>query len=420
MPPLFPARRGAPTAIAVVSTYPPTRCGLATFSASLIDALRAQSPTSDIGVLAIDPPRHHPQADMVAALRGGAPADLDAAARALHRFDAVVVQHEYGIYAGDDGVAVIGLLDRMATPAVTVLHTVLERPSDSQRRVLEQVVERSAAVVVMADVARDRILRGYGVDASRIHVIPHGSMVPRAATNEPSRDRPTLLTWGLLGPGKGVEAGIDAMVGLRDLTPRPRYLVAGQTHPKVRERSGESYRAMLAARAEQQGVGDLVEFDDRYLDRATLAALLHDAVAVVLPYESDEQVTSGVLVDAVAAGRPVVATAFPHAVELLGRGAGLTVPHADVDALTRALRAVLSDDALATELRHAASRIAPELSWGAVARRYLHLIDTVTTPNVPVQPARPTQPARRSQASRAARAARPDASAGSHAAVPIP
>lgn len=368
----FPRDVSAPRSVAVVSTYPPTRCGIATFSAALVAALRAQD-AARTAVMAVREAGAQPNPDVIGTLTAGHPRALDRAASALRLFDVVIVQHEYGIYPGPDGAAVVGLLDRLDGPVVTVLHTVLEHPTMSQQRVLEQVVAASSAVVVMTEVAGNRLLGRYAVDDAKVRVIPHGSSVPLDVLPERLDDRPTLLTWGLLGPGKGVEVAIDALSRLRDLRPQPRYIVAGQTHPKVRDAHGESYRDMLVARARDRGVSHLVDFDDRYLDRQALTALIRQADVVVLPYESREQVTSGVLVDAVACGRPVVASAFPHAVELLGRGAGITVPHNDAAAFARALRAVLVDPAVAAGLRAAARAIAPELSWNAVAQRYLQL-----------------------------------------------
>ena len=192
---------------------------------------------------------------------------------------------------------------------------------------------------------------------------PDGALSSRAA-------RPTILTWGLLGPGKGIEWVVDALAQLRDLEPEPRYLVVGETHPRVVERAGESYRYGLMARATARGVGDLVEFDDRYLSLAALGRIIAGADVVVLPYDSREQVTSGVLVEALAAGKPVVATGFPHAVEMLGGGTGLIVPHGDSVAMAAALRRVLTEPGLAARLGAEAAAVAPQLLWPAVADRY--------------------------------------------------
>jgi glycosyltransferase involved in cell wall biosynthesis len=184
-----------------------------------------------------------------------------------------------------------------------------------------------------------------------------------------------MLTWGLLGPGKGIERVIDALPSLRDLVPRPHYLVVGETHPRVLEREGEAYRKWLTARARRLGVADMMTFRAGYLDVAALGSLAATADVVILPYDSREQVTSGVLIEAVTAGRPVIATAFAHAVELLGTGAGLVVDHDDPDAMGAAIRQVLCEPAQAASMAKRALVLAPDLVWSAVAARYCTLAD---------------------------------------------
>jgi polysaccharide biosynthesis protein PslF len=182
-----------------------------------------------------------------------------------------------------------------------------------------------------------------------------------------------------LGPGKGIEWAIDAVATLVDVRPRPTYVIAGATHPKVLARSGEAYREMLIGRAWSSGAAACVSFDDTYRDLASLTELIRSAELVVLPYDSQDQVTSGVLVDAVAAGRPVVSTAFPHAVELLGTGAGIVVPQRDPVALAAAIRSVLTDPDLAADMATEARRLAPDLSWNAVASQYDELAARLVT-----------------------------------------
>ncbi len=194
--------------------------------------------------------------------------------------------------------------------------------------------------------------------------------------------RPVVLTWGLLGPGKGIEWGIEAMAKLRDLDPMPQYVIAGQTHPKVVQREGETYRSSLQERAHRLDLGDSVVFDGRYRDPTALAQLVESATVVLLPYDSVDQVTSGVLIEAVAAGKPVVATRFSHAVELLGDGAGIVVTHRSPDQIAVALRTVITQGELAAEMARAAARTAPHLSWAAVAAQYETLATQLITASV--------------------------------------
>jgi glycosyltransferase involved in cell wall biosynthesis len=360
--------RAASTSLALLSTYPPTQCGLATFTAALRTELAAIC--SDVGVVrVVDSPETHEGAEVVGHLVNGSPESALGAVKLLNDYDAVIVQHEYGIFGGPDGSDVLDLIDALTVPVIVVLHTVLLAPTASQRRILEHLLEACDIVVTMTETARDRLLSTYGADPKQVVVIPHGAIDHGAApTARPLSARPLVLTWGLLGPGKGIEWAIDAMVGLRDL--QPRYLVMGKTHPKVLERHGESYRTQLQRRIDDSGVADLVDLDPRYLTVDDLATLVERADVVLLPYDSREQVTSGVLIEAVAAGRPVVSTAFPHAVELLADGTGLVVPQGDSGALEAALRRVLDEPGLASDMEARAARKAPELFWSAVAARY--------------------------------------------------
>jgi polysaccharide biosynthesis protein PslF len=210
-------------------------------------------------------------------------------------------------------------------------------------------------------------------------VIPHGTPVSCGAKATPHRNQQRqLLTWGLLGPGKGIEWAIDAMALLHDLRPEPRYVIAGRTHPAVQARDGDRYRDSLLSRAQDLGVTDQVRFDSRYLDAASLRRLVAHAEVIVLPYDSPDQVTSGVLVEAIAARTPVVATRFPHAVELLADGCGILVNHRDPVSIADALRRILTDRTAAASMAAAAGVAARDVGWPDIAQRYLELATSLT------------------------------------------
>jgi len=364
-------RRDAPgvSSYGLLSTFPPTACGIATFSAALATGLVAQGATVEV-VRCGD--REQIEDPLVVAATGtdGSIAAVDA----LNRCDVVIVQHEYGIYGGVDGDEVLGVLGALSVPSIVVAHTVVRRPTAHQRFVLECVCDAADAVVVMTEHARRRLTERFDVDPARVSVIPHGATTPPADRPERAERRADaglrLLTWGLLGPGKGIEWAIDALGLLQDVRPRPSYLIAGATHPKVRASAGEAYREMLVQRSWRRGAGSSVSFDDSYRDLPSLSRLINGADLVVLPYDSEDQVTSGVLVDAVASGRPVVATAFPHAIELLGSGAGIVVPQQDASAIADVVRSVVDHPELLAGMAAECRRLAPDLSWPAVARRY--------------------------------------------------
>ncbi|MFL6160758.1 MAG: glycosyltransferase [Jatrophihabitantaceae bacterium] len=314
--------------------------------------------------------------EVVADIVAGDAAGAASAMSSLNDCDVVIMQHEFGVYGGADGQDVLGLLAALTVPSIVVLHTVLTRPTSHQRDVLEAVVMAASAVVTMTSTARERLATGYRVDMGKVSTIAHGAPELLATTSLKPVFRglqPIVLTWGLLGPGKGIEWGIEAMGQLRDLKPAPRYVVAGQTHPKVAAREGETYRSGLSRLIRQLSLGGSVSLDGHYRDAPSLAELVASADVVLLPYDSTDQVTSGVLIEAVAAGKPVVATAFPHAVELLSGGAGLVVAHRSPGAIAAALRVVLTQREVARAMSAAAAAAAPELCWSAVAGQYAQL-----------------------------------------------
>lgn len=353
-----------------LSTYPPTQCGLATFTKALAGALAELPDCECVVVASVEQPSPRPASGVVGELVAGDRVSQRRAAELLNGCDVAIIQHEFGIYGGADGAELLEVVRQLRVPIVVVLHTVLEQPSASQRRVVDALLACADAIVTMSAAARSRLAAGHHLRPDQVAVIPHGA-APPAADAQPVANR--ILTWGLLGPGKGIEWGVTALAQLRDLDPVPEYLVAGQVHPKVREREGDAYLDALLALADRLDVAHLLRFDPSYRPTSELPALIGSAAVVLLPYDSTDQVTSGVLIEAVAAGRPVVATRFPHAVELLSRGVGVTVPHRNPLAIAGEVRRILTEPATATALTRSARRAASELFWPAVAKRYRQL-----------------------------------------------
>lgn len=358
----------------ILTTHPPTACGLATFSAALSKGLTADG--SEVSVVRVADGSPHSSDRVVGELVADSPASASAASELLNHSDVAIIQHEYGIYGGVDGDDVVDVLDGLRVPSIVIAHTVLKDPTAHQRSVLEAVAAAADRVVVMSEAASRRLRLNFDVDCRKIVTIPHGALVPKT-TAVKHGGRPTLLTWGLIGPGKGIERVIGVMKSIAHLPGRPRYLIAGQTHPKVLAAHGEAYRNGCIEQARRGGLADSVFFDSDYRDVASLSALAQSASVVVLPYDSTDQVTSGVLVDAIASGRPVVATAFPHATELLASGAGIVVDHDDPDALASALRRIVTDPQVAGSMAAEARRLAPTMSWRVVAGAYVRLAHRV-------------------------------------------
>lgn len=355
--------------LSIISTYPPTRCGIGRFSHSLVQAITSTSPSTRVGVAKIAAePDGTPDDVVEVAFDPTSPVARRTAARRMNTSDAVVLQHEYGLYGPDDGVAVVDLVQRIEAPLVSVMHTVRTSPSPRQREIIE-ALGRAGVLVVLSHVARHQLLSAHDVDPAAVDVIPHGS--PWTPAAPPPGPRRRLISWGLLGPGKGIERALHALARV-DLDPPVTYDIVGQTHPNVLALHGQDYRLSLQHLAERLGLGDRVRFHDRYMADPELERVAAGADLVILPYDNDEQVCSGVLTDAVALGRPIVATAFPHAREFAAQGCGRAVSH-DPGAMARAIEEMLTDEKSYQAACSATTRVSPSLSWPGVASAYLQL-----------------------------------------------
>jgi polysaccharide biosynthesis protein PslF len=377
------------TRFGFVGTYPPTMCGIATFASALHRELIVNGSDTGAVVSVVDELADALPAEVTYQLINGDARSRAGALRHLNACDVVLVQHEYGIYGGRDGAEVLTLLSQLKVPRIVVLHTVLPPIDDHFAYVTQGVVAQADAVVTLSHAAADQLLSAYDIEVSKVHTIPHGAttgmrhvapvtastatssnVTSHASTSNHIEAVPHLFTWGLIGPGKGIEWAILAVAELRQMGIDVTYTVAGRTHPKVHARDGEAYRTSLQALIAEHDVDDRVTLEDGYMSDSKLDSLLSSADVVVLPYDSTQQVTSGVLSEAVAAGKPVVATRFPHAVELLGHGSGLLVPHSDPRALAQAIAEIVRDPARAREMTAASGDFAGSVGWSVVAQRY--------------------------------------------------
>lgn len=375
---------GSTPSIGFVSTFPPTVCGIATYTASLVAAVAAGNQRNQTAVVSLgDSPRGRASAPVVMHHQTGSRASLRGATTILDTYDTVSIQHEFGIWGERDGVEVLDFMSRLAAPTVVTLHTVLQEPTKNQRHIVEGMCDLAERVVVMSQTASTRLVDHYGVDPGHIAVIAHGADPEFAGPSLVTGDRPLILTWGLIGPGKGLEFAIEALADIVDMDPLPRYLIAGATHPQVRQETGEAYRESLKALTQSLGLGSVVDFDERYLERRELARLVRSADVVILPYESGEQVTSGVLVEAIAASKPVIATQFPHAIEVLTGGAGSVVPFGDPHRLGEALRQILSDRPARELMALRARELATDWYWPTVGKRFVETMSAVAAVRMP-------------------------------------
>lgn len=377
--------------VAYVATYPPTECGIATFTHDSLSAIRKFTPFSSPVVIAMNyPGETNPYPEEVRfQIDKAIPEDYDAAARFINDSSISVlhIEHEYGIFGGDTGDLILRLMEQVEKPMVVTLHTVLASPTDKQREIVESMARLAGAIIVMIAMGRQILTEHYNVDPGKIHVIPHGvPNVRRRPSDAMKRQiglkgRQVISTFGLISRGKGLEYAIEAMAEVVKTHPEAVYLVLGETHPAVRKEQGEEYRNQLNALVARHNLHRHVRFNNHFLSLRELVSYLSATDIYITPYLSRDQITSGTLAYAIGCGKAIISTPYLYAEEMLGDGRGLLVPFRDSSAIAAAILRLLDDDTHRHSLEEKTYRFGRRTTWYNVAIEHLNLFYRLTAEN---------------------------------------
>ena len=386
---------GSATRVAFVGTYPPRECGIGTFTYDLVNAYDTIDPSRLSTVVAMNDYGAKYDYDLHD-YQGRVRYEIEAEDRSSYRRAAldlgkskvqvVNIQHEYGIYGGNDGDHILDFMAACDRPVVLTLHTVLPNPEGHFKEVTQQMINHASAVVVLAQSAIHLILENYDVPRERVHVIPHG--VPVFTRKETIRRRTKSLlgfsgrrllsTFGLIGPSKAIEYVIQGLPVVVEKHPDVLYLILGETHPVIRSREGEAYRNSLIELTRSLGLTDHVKFNNRFLSNTELVRYLAATDVYIMPYLGKDQIVSGTLAYAVGCGKAVVATPFKYAEEMLADGRGVIVPFRDYEAIGAAVTDLLSERRKLLQIEEKAYRFSRNMTWPNVARAYLELFRYVS------------------------------------------
>jgi glycosyltransferase involved in cell wall biosynthesis len=370
-----------------LSTYPPRKCGIGVFTKDLIDAMDLYNDSVSSAVIALNENnasqpydervkwqiRHDNEEDYIKVAEEVNSSDIDV----------VNIQHEFGIFGGEWGSHVLSFLETLSKPVVVTLHTLQPDLEPQGQRVLRQILSRSDAIVVMNNIAVG-ILAQLKVSFEKINVIPHGCPnIPFISSEyiKPSlglKDRIVLCTFGLISRGKGIEYAIQALPHVVAKHPEVIYLIIGETHPVVKRIEGEKYRRMLFDQVKELGLRDHVVFQNRFLSKMELIRHLQATDIYITPYPGKNQISSGALIYALAAGRAIVSTPYLHAKEVLNNGRGVLCDFKNSASIVDALETLLSNESLKRETETKAYEYSRSFIWSRVAKRYTALFNLIS------------------------------------------
>uniref|UniRef100_A0A7C3MHV3 Glycosyltransferase n=1 Tax=Dictyoglomus thermophilum TaxID=14 RepID=A0A7C3MHV3_DICTH len=380
--------------VAFLSTYPPRVCGIATFTEDLVSEIDKiaplYNPFVNTNVIAISDDFYLYDEKVIKELKQFEEESYFEVAQFINEsdIDLLVIQHEYGIYGGEYGEYLLHLVDNTKKPFIFVLHTVLLNPIDKQKYIVSYIGSKAVKVVTMARNTIELLVNIYNIPEEKILHIPHGVPINTKVDREKLKrelgleGRFVVSTFGLIGPGKGIEYAIEAIAKVKDKIPSIIYLILGRTHPGVIKHSGESYRDKLMNMVKEYNLEDHVMFVNRYLTLDEILKYLQLSDIYVTPYLSKEQAVSGTLSYALASGKVIISTAYRYAEELLSDGRGILVDFRDSNAIAEAIKEVYYNRDLREGIEKKAFEYGKSMWWNVVAEKYIKLFDEVVNKKI--------------------------------------
>ncbi len=377
-------RLNAQRRIAFISSYPPRTCGIATFTSYLVESIcEASGWTFEPVIAAMQSDASQQYSEPVKFVIGrDVKSDYVETVGCINAGDVDVVslQHKFGLFGGPGDSHICQMLRRLKAPVVTTLHTVLEKPSPEYFTSLVDVCDCSDRIVVMNERGIDMLENVYGIRKSKIELIPHG--IPNVPFGQTELykcklgllGRKVIMTFGLIGPNKGIEVMIRAMPSIVREDPRVLYLIVGTTHSEIVKRHGYEYEKQLHCLVSELGLEENVAFCGRFVTDRQLREFLAAADVYVMPYLHNEQLTSGTLAFAVGSGKAVVSTPYWAAEELLADGRCLLVPFGDSHGLSDVIAGLLGNSSHLAAIQQRTYRYGREVLWPRVGRTYRNLI----------------------------------------------
>lgn len=371
--------------ILFLSTYPPRECGIATFTKDLSDAVRKKFGNivrpAIMAVNESESSLYRYGKNVKATLTQDEIASYEKAARkinSMRSISIVNIQHEFGLFGGEYGSHILRFMELVDKKIVTTLHTVLDEPTHAMKEVVKGIFARSDMAVVMTQTAKSILHKQYGVDPEKVVVIPHGVPGMRFEKAEKIKrkygikNRNVIVTFGLLSRGKGIEHFISSVPKIIEKHPDTLYLVVGQTHPRVREQEGESYRVELKGLAERLGIAENVKFLDKFLTLDEIKECLCMASIYASPSLDPQQICSGTVSYAMGAGKAIISSTNKYNSEVLASERGIIIGRPSSKRFAQQTIRLLDDENLRKRLERNAFEYSRKMTWPNVSTQYFN------------------------------------------------
>jgi len=372
-----------------MGTYPPRKCGIATFTKDLVTAMDEKSnPAIKSKILAMNysvAPIKYPRKVIFQLNQEDVQGYIDVAEK-INKTDEIKlvnIQHEFGIFGGYYGAYLLKFVETLKKPLIVTFHTVvphIAHKSNTRKKIVKAIAKKAKRIIVLNKLAIDILREDYDIDDSKIVVIPHGIHAIafensiKEKTKLGYKDRIVLTTFGFIRNSKGYEYVIDALPKVVDAFPNVLYLIVGETHPVIRSKKGESYIMFLKSRVKKLGIQGNVRFINSYVTLDEVLGYLKATDLYLCPTVSFGQIVSGTLAYAMGCGRAVVSTPFLHAKEVVTRDRGIVVDEFKNPKLfSDAIIEILSNPSLKDKMEKNAYANTRHMVWDNVAESYMNV-----------------------------------------------
>ncbi len=381
------SRQERPLNVIYVSSYIPRKCGIATYTKDLTNAINLLNSRSLAEILAINHSEEdleYPWEAKFKIIHNDLSTYISAAEYVNQSHaDIVSLQHEFGLFGGECGEYILPFVEALEVPLVTTFHTVVTNYVGKQAEILRRIAQKSEAIIVMMEDVADKLVEHYGIPHEKIVVIPHGVPdIPFNSVHEHKRkrkmsDRLVLGNINLLDTNKGIEYALEAVAEIKKTVPEVLYVIIGQTHPEVKKQKGEAYRNFLKKRIRELGISDNVRFVNEYLPLKEVVDWLKTIDIYITPYLDPQQVTSGALAYAIGAGKACISTPYIYSKEMLADNRGVLIPFRDSKAIADAVLDLVRHPEKKEAIEANAYRFGRLMTWPNVAQSELNLFRAI-------------------------------------------